>query len=112
MSGDLFGDPTPADVSLADQIACVEREIAMRERVYPRWVQSERMTQEKADRELLTMRAVLATLANQVIALDLLHGSFDHDQMGYDVQAVNQAHRVLLGYQAPRATALDQEVDL
>lgn len=59
---DLFGTPTPDDVSLADQIASVEREIRMRERVYPRWVQSERMTQEKADRELLTMRAVLATL--------------------------------------------------
>lgn len=65
---DLFGAPTPADVSLADQIASVEREIAMRERVYPRWVQSERMTQRQADRELLAMRAVLATLLRAATA--------------------------------------------
>lgn len=62
MSNDLFPAATPADVSLADQVACVEREIKMRERVYPRWVQSERMTQAQAARELLAMRAVLESL--------------------------------------------------
>lgn len=48
--------------NLADQIACVEREIVMRERVYPRRVGDGKMRQEAADRELATMRAVLATL--------------------------------------------------
>ena len=48
--------------SLDDQIQCVQREIAMRERVYPKWVSSGRMTERKADHELQCMRAVLATL--------------------------------------------------
>ncbi len=48
--------------SLIEQIACVRREIAMRERVYPRWVAAEKMKQAKADEELATMRAVLETI--------------------------------------------------
>jgi hypothetical protein len=53
---------TTAAVSLTAQIACVRREISMRERVYPRWVEAKRLTQRKADDEIHTMRAVLATL--------------------------------------------------
>lgn len=49
-------------ISLADQIACVRREIGMRERVYPKWVAGGRMKQDAADREIAAMRAVLATL--------------------------------------------------
>lgn len=49
-------------VALADQIACVRREIALRNKVYPRWVEKGRMHQEQADRELEAMIAVLATL--------------------------------------------------
>lgn len=49
-------------IPYAEQIACVEREIAMRERVYPRWVADHKMTQKKADQELAAMRAVLETV--------------------------------------------------
>jgi hypothetical protein len=49
-------------VTLDEQIAAVRREIAMRERVYPRQVGNGRMTQRLADRELELMRAVLETL--------------------------------------------------
>ena len=49
-------------VALADQIACVRRELAMRQRVYPRWVYAGKMTQADSDREITTMIAVLATL--------------------------------------------------
>lgn len=49
-------------MSLEQQIACVEREIAMRERVYPRRVQDKKLLQVKADYELACMRAVLTTL--------------------------------------------------
>jgi hypothetical protein len=59
---DLFGGPTIDDVTLTAQIACVERELRLRERVYPRWVAVGRMSQEDCAREILTMRAVLATL--------------------------------------------------
>lgn len=48
--------------SLSDQIACVRREVGMRERVYPRWIAAGNMTQAKADREIEAMKAVLATL--------------------------------------------------
>lgn len=59
MGGALFQSLA---VPLSSQIACVEREIAMRERVYPRWVVENRMTKAKADAELDAMRAVLETL--------------------------------------------------
>lgn len=49
-------------VTIERQIACVEREIALRRRAYPRWVSAGRMTQRDADRELAEMEAVLATL--------------------------------------------------
>jgi hypothetical protein len=58
---DLFGTKL-APVPLPVQIACIEREIAMRKRVYPAWVASGRMSQAKTDAELLAMRAVLETL--------------------------------------------------
>ena len=47
---------------LTAQIACVQREIGMRARVYPAWVAKKKMSQEKADAEIATMTAVLATL--------------------------------------------------
>jgi len=65
-TGDLFGAPTVDDVSLEDQLACVERELAMRRQAYPRWVASDRMSPEQAGRELLCMEAVLATLQRLV----------------------------------------------
>ena len=59
---DLFGAPAPEDVTIKDQIAEVERELRMREHAYPRWVSTGSLTQEKATRQLLCMRAVLDTL--------------------------------------------------
>lgn len=51
-----------SDVTMADEIACVRRELAMRERAYPKWVSGGRMKQAEADRELRRMRAVLKRL--------------------------------------------------
>lgn len=48
--------------SLSEQIKCVEREIEMRKRVYPRLVISHKMTQGQADKELNLMKAVYQTL--------------------------------------------------
>lgn len=56
---DLFPD---APIPLPAQIAAVEREIAMRRRVYPGWVAARKMTQTKADAEIRAMETVLATL--------------------------------------------------
>jgi hypothetical protein len=44
------------------QIKCVEREIAMRRRVYPKWVEAGRMSENKSIYEIATMEAVLETL--------------------------------------------------
>ena len=49
-------------IPISEQIACVQREIKMRERVYSRWVENGRMTKKKADAELEAMRAVLDTV--------------------------------------------------
>ena len=49
-------------VSLLDQAAAVEREIRMREKLYPRWVRDGKLTQKLADLELERMRAVLNTV--------------------------------------------------
>ena len=48
--------------TIAQQISCVKREIAMRERVYPKWVESGRMKLDMAEREIATMTAVLRSL--------------------------------------------------
>ena len=52
----------PAPITLDEQIECVKREIGMRRRVYPRWIEAWRMTEERADHEIAAMEAVLATL--------------------------------------------------
>lgn len=52
-------------ISLDDMIACVARELEMRKRVYPRWVSQHKMSQEAADREIDTMRAIHDKLANE-----------------------------------------------
>lgn len=49
-------------ITIDDQIASVKREISMRHRVYPRWVDTGKMRQDEADREIAAMNAVLATL--------------------------------------------------
>lgn len=40
-------------------IACVAREIAMRERLYPGWVRAGKMGQNEAEAEIAKMKAVL-----------------------------------------------------
>ena len=44
------------------QIECIKRELAMRRRLYPKLIASERMPLTKAEAELKTMEAVLQTL--------------------------------------------------
>lgn len=56
--------PFPAEPphQLDRLITCAEREVKMRERVYPRWVAAGKMTQAKADQETKDMRDVLTYL--------------------------------------------------
>lgn len=56
---DLFPDSLPG---IGEQIAEIYREIEMRTRHYPNFVRRGILTQEKADKQMLTLRAVLVTL--------------------------------------------------
>ena len=49
-------------IPIADQIRCVEREIAMRRNVYARRVAGATMRRDVADREIHAMESVLASL--------------------------------------------------
>lgn len=49
-------------VTLAEQIAELKREHAIRQRVYPGWVHVGRMTQEEADRHQSRLSAAISTL--------------------------------------------------
>ena len=65
---------------LAELIACIDRELSMREKVYPRWVEAGKLTPVKASRELALMRAVrdrivLAEAEHTVLSgLGMKHG--------------------------------------
>ena len=50
------------DVTLGEQIAAVQREIGMRERVYPGLVAKGKMKLDESERGIAAMKAVLATL--------------------------------------------------
>ena len=49
-------------VPIDEQIACVDRELGMRNRVYPRWVKAGKLTQAAADLEVKRMEAVQVSL--------------------------------------------------
>jgi hypothetical protein len=53
-------------IPLQAQLAEVNREIALRERVYPRWIEAGKIPQAKADRSLEHMRAVAVTLRDLI----------------------------------------------
>lgn len=50
------------EVALEVQLACAKREVRQRQRVYPRLVAAERMTEAQAARELAAMKAIVRTL--------------------------------------------------
>lgn len=49
-------------ITIDEQIAEAEREVAMRRRVYAQWVSHGRMTQRKADRQIAVMEQIAKTL--------------------------------------------------
>lgn len=54
------------EVTLLEQLECVNREISLRSRVYPRWVSTGKLTQDLADKEMARMRAVRSTIAELI----------------------------------------------
>jgi hypothetical protein len=47
-------------ITTEDKLACAEREVKMRERVYPRWVELKKMSLGKATHEIEAMKAIVA----------------------------------------------------
>lgn len=52
----------PEPITIERQIAAVRKEIGIRHRVFPRWVQAGKMTQQQADDGIAAMEAAQATL--------------------------------------------------
>lgn len=46
-------------ISTAEKLASAQRELGMRKRVYPRWVEQGKMKQAAADREIEIMQAIV-----------------------------------------------------
>ena len=66
MSGkDMFDAPNYRDIRLKDMLAEVDRELKMRQRVYPRLVDQGKLDPVTADRQLLTMAAIRERLVNE-----------------------------------------------
>ena len=49
-------------ITIDEQIAEVKREIAMRQKVYPKWTEAGSSPKQKADFQILVMEAVLISL--------------------------------------------------
>lgn len=58
--------PELFDPSLDEMVREIEREIVLRRSVYPGLVERRRLTQVRADRQILIMQFVLANLREQV----------------------------------------------
>jgi hypothetical protein len=70
--------------SLAEQIACAERELALRVRVYPRWVASNKMKPEKSDHELECMAEIIRTLKRLAPPVPVQGQLYDRGQRGME----------------------------
>jgi hypothetical protein len=52
------------EVNLNDLLGCCRRELALRQRVYPKWVLKGRMSEKKAQTEIELMRSVVDFLVH------------------------------------------------
>ena len=53
-------------ITVEDEIQELEREVALRKRVYPRWVAAGKMTKAKADRQIAVMQSAVERLKELV----------------------------------------------
>jgi len=47
-------------ITTADKLACVERELRMREKTYPRWIDAGKLSLGRATHEIEAMKAIVA----------------------------------------------------
>lgn len=46
-------------ITASDKLDCAARELKMRKRVYPRWVEERRMSKEEAAHQIACMEAII-----------------------------------------------------
>jgi hypothetical protein len=67
-------------IPLIDQIREIERELAVRRKVFPNWIRDRKISQAEADRRIATLEAVLTTLKKlwelEEISMEM-RGEFD-----------------------------------
>lgn len=78
------------NITLEEQYLEVQREIAMRRRCYPRWIDQGTLSEAKAGRQLRTMEAVLETIRkarqDEAMTSKLTGKRIDReDQAGFDL---------------------------
>ena len=73
-------------VSIDDQIKCAERELDMRQRVYPNLVRNQKMTVANAEKEVTAMFAIIDTLrwAKKIAEQIRVHIMLDLDPRFWD----------------------------
>lgn len=49
-------------ITVAEQLKCVEKEIGFRKRLYPRWIESGKISPGKAEYEIKVMESIKTTL--------------------------------------------------
>ena len=54
------------EIDLNDLLGCCRRELALRQRVYPKWVDKGTMTDKKAEKEIELMRSLCDFLTHCV----------------------------------------------
>ena len=54
-------------ITLTEQLAEAQRELALREKCYPGWVKSGRLSMDEAYHQLAAMRAILTTLTRLAV---------------------------------------------
>jgi hypothetical protein len=54
-------------ITTADKLACAKRELALRQNVYPRWVEQKRMSGDRAAREIALMQAIVRDYEDALI---------------------------------------------
>ena len=67
--------PAPGAFRWKDKLAELDREIELRDRVYPEWVGKGRMTQADADRQRGALEAVRSLYWDQMLAWELPEGT-------------------------------------
>ena len=54
------------EIDLNDLLGCARRELAFRERCYPKWVERGTLTEKKAEKELALMRSLVEFITHCV----------------------------------------------